>query len=169
MDSTELRFVCDAMLGGLARWLRAAGYSAAFDVHAPDGELVRRALDDRLCLVTSDSGLMERYAVREGLVQCVFIPPGLSPIEQLGRVIAALELPYRDPRCMDCGGDLLPVPADQARELVPPGVRRACHRFFRCAGCTKLYWHGTHWEDIRRRLDRARKIARRLGKPPAGD
>lgn len=36
MDSmAKIRFACDAMLGGLARWLRAAGYEASWH----DGEL----------------------------------------------------------------------------------------------------------------------------------
>ena len=82
----QFRFICDAMLGGLARWLRAAGYSASFDVRIEDGELVRRALAEGRCLLTSDSGVMERYAVAEGLVRTVFIPPGLSVERQLAHV-----------------------------------------------------------------------------------
>jgi uncharacterized protein with PIN domain len=148
-------FLCDAMLGGLARWLRAAGYSAAFDVHVRDGELVRRALEQRLCLLTSDSGVMERYAVSEGLVRAVFVPMGLSPLEQLGHVMRALGLALRESLCMDCGGRLEGVALEAVSRDVPPKVREACDRFFRCEGCGKVYWRGTHWDDIRRRLRRA--------------
>jgi uncharacterized protein with PIN domain len=37
------RFACDAMLGGLARWLRAAGYDACWHGGVADPELVRLA------------------------------------------------------------------------------------------------------------------------------
>jgi len=39
-DSTghrEWTFFCDAMLGGLARWLRAAGYDAEYEYGIDDG------------------------------------------------------------------------------------------------------------------------------------
>ncbi len=145
------------MLGGLARWLRAAGYRAEFDVHIADGELVRRAVEEGLCLLTSDSGVMERYAVSRGLARTVFVPIGLTPIGQLGHVMRALDLPLREPRCMLCGGRLRDVPLDEVREHVPTKVRRVCSRFFRCEGCRKVYWRGRHWEDIRRRLGRAER------------
>jgi uncharacterized protein with PIN domain len=154
------RFLCDAMLGGLARWLRAAGYSAAFDVHIRDGELVRRALEEGLWLLTSDSGVMERYAVSRGLARTVFVPMGLSPIEQLGHVMGALRLTLRESRCMNCGGRLQEVPLDEVRRHVPPKVRRICERYYLCAGCGKVYWRGQHWDDIRRRLESA------AGAPP---
>ena len=37
--------LCDAMLGGLARWLRAAGYDAGFAYGIEDRALVRRAME----------------------------------------------------------------------------------------------------------------------------
>jgi uncharacterized protein with PIN domain len=143
------------MLGGLARWLRAAGYSAQFDVHIPDGELVRRAVEEGLWLLTSDSGVMERYAVSRGLARTLFVPMGLTPIEQLGHVLRALGLPLREARCMLCGGRLQDVALDEVREEAPPKVQEVCDHYFRCAGCAKVYWRGKHWEDIRRRLRRA--------------
>jgi len=149
------RFICDAMLGGLARWLRAAGYSARFDVRVRDGALVRIALEEGLCLLTSDSGIMERYAVSRGLAQSVFVPLGLTPLEQLGHVMRALGLELRESRCMDCDGCLTEVPLGAVREHVPPRVQETCRRFFLCQGCGKVYWRGTHWEDIQRRLRRA--------------
>lgn len=38
----EPRFACDAMLGGLARWLRAAGYDASWQEGITDQELIGR-------------------------------------------------------------------------------------------------------------------------------
>lgn len=155
----RVEFLCDAMLGGLARWLRAAGYEARFDVHVRDGELVRRALEEGACLVTSDCGIMERYAVSEGLVRAVFVPLGLSPVEQLAHVMGRLGLCLREPRCMGCGGRLTRVPLARVADRVPPGARQAYERFFRCAGCGKVFWRGTHWQSIRATLARAVEAA----------
>lgn len=155
-------FLCDAMLGGLARWLRAAGYSAWFDVHAADGDLVRRALEQGRWLLTSDSGILERYAVSEGLVGCVFVPRGLTVLRQLAHVIAALKLPLRDCRCMDCDGELAETPLAEVVQHVPTKVKDVCTLFFRCRGCRKVYWRGTHWQSIRGRLRRAVELAAAL-------
>jgi hypothetical protein len=152
------RFICDAMLGGLARWLRAAGYSASFDVHIRDGELVRRALREGRCLLTSDSGVMERYAVTTSLVEVVFLPRGLSPVEQLGHVMAALRLPLGPSRCMACDGELAAVALAEVSQQVPRKVQQARDEFFRCLGCGRVYWEGTHWQSIRRRLREALRI-----------
>ncbi|MGD2174359.1 MAG: Mut7-C RNAse domain-containing protein [Candidatus Brocadiaceae bacterium] len=157
--SETYRFFCDAMLGGLARWLRAAGYSACFDVHIRDGELVRRCLEEGRCLLTSDSGLLERYALTEGLVEYVFVPRDLSPIRQLAHMIDRLKLEIGDSRCMECDGELQEVPLEQVRGQVPPKVQAVCSRFFRCSGCGKTYWRGTHWESIQRKLSRAVELA----------
>ncbi len=154
------------MLGGLARWLRAAGYSADFDVHIRDGELVRRAVEEGLYLLTSDSGVMERYAVSTGLARTVFVPMGLTPIEQLGHVMRTLGLGLEESRCMLCDGRLRDVPLEQVREQVPAKVQQTCGRFFRCTGCGKVYWRGRHWEDIRRRLGEAAAGAKAKDRHP---
>jgi len=155
----EVGFLCDAMLGGLARWLRAAGYSAEFDVHAPDGALVRRALAEDKVLLTSDEGIMERWAVETGKVRVVFVPRGKSLVEQLAYVIGQLGLTLKMPRCMACNGGLQSVELAEVADRVPPKVRATCREFFRCRSCGKVLWYGTHWSDIQRRLARAVQLA----------
>ena len=55
--SAELRFACDAMLGGLARWLRAAGYDASWRVDISDPDLIRLSRDEGRTLLSSDTGI----------------------------------------------------------------------------------------------------------------
>lgn len=155
-------FLCDAMLGGLARWLRAAGYRAEFDVHIDDGELVRRALQEDKVLLTSDSGILERYAVSEGLVDYVFIPRDLDVIEQLAHVVGEMGLQRRDSRCMECGGELERVELSEVVEHVPEKVQNQCEAYFRCRACCQVYWRGTHWQSISRRLERAWRLSGEL-------
>ena len=54
MTATPPRFACDAMLGYLARWLRAAGYDVFWQEGIDDTELVRLAqgADVLLCEAT---------------------------------------------------------------------------------------------------------------------
>ncbi len=153
-------FLCDAMLGGLARWLRAAGYKTEFDVHFTDGEVVRRAYEEGKVLLTSDSGILDRYAVSEGLIDYVFVPRDLDIVEQLGHVMGEMDLPRKEPRCMECGGEQKEVELNEIRESVPEKVRQNCSRYWQCQRCDKIYWQGTHWDSINQRIERAVAIAR---------
>jgi hypothetical protein len=161
MKSTPVtpRFLCDEMLGGLARWLRAAGYDAALARGTDDGALVARAGREGLLLLTSDGGILERNVVRSGAVPTLLVPRATPPIEQLAFVLARYGLDLCEPRCMACGGVLEGVDKDSVAGEAPSRSFAAFERFWRCEGCKKLYWHGSHWERIQRLLARARTSA----------
>lgn len=147
------KFLCDAMLGGLARWLRAAGYDAEFEYGIDDGELVRRAGESGRIVLSSDGPLFDRNVIRNGQIDALYIPQQLSKIEQLKFVMNRLKLPLRRPRCMSCGGALVEVPKHAVTDEAPPLAFRNCDRFWRCSRCGKLLWRGTHWHKITRRLE----------------
>ena len=145
-------FWCDAMLGGLARWLRAAGYDAAWVEGIDDADLVRRALADGRILLTADTQLARHGAIRSGRVRAVLIPAGQTKFEQLRYVAGVLSLERRAARCMACGGCLRPIPREAARPEVPPRTYQWCREFLRCDRCAKVFWRGTHWHRIETRL-----------------
>ena len=146
-------FFCDAMLGGLARWLRATGYDAAFEYGIDDGALIARAQAEGRIILSSDGPLFDRNVVRDGQVRAVYIPQQLTKLDQLRFVVDALHLTRRPPRCMACGGELTEVPKHTVIGEAPPLAFRNCEQFWRCESCGKLLWHGTHWQKIARRLD----------------
>ncbi len=57
------RFLVDAMLGRLARWLRLLGYDSVYFIHTADAELVRLARADGRIILTRDHGLARRRGV----------------------------------------------------------------------------------------------------------
>jgi uncharacterized protein with PIN domain len=143
------------MLGGLARWLRAAGYYTSWHPCIPDPELVRLARDEGLTVLSSDGDVIALAQVRDGLVPALFVPRGLTVQAQLAHVLRELGLPLREPRCMACGGELAELAREEATGRVPPRslARHGC--FWQCARCGKAFWHGTHWEKIVERLRQA--------------
>ena len=153
-DDGAVRFVCDAMLGGLARWLRAAGYEAFWREGIDDAEAVAETQRRAAMLVTCDRELVNRRAIQSGLVPCLLLPHPLRRIEQVEYVIRTLRLPLREARCMACGGRLCGVPKESVRDRAPPKAYAWCDRFFVCDGCGRLLWHGTHWQRISEQLNR---------------
>ena len=151
-----MRFLCDTMLGGLAKWLRAAGYDTYYareGTDISDGALVRMALDEGRVLLTSDRGFLERKPVRDEEVSLLLVPH--LPVEdQLRLVTSSFGLARRTSRCMECNGELETVQPGAVVGRVPPSVRQDHQSFFSCRGCERVFWHGSHWERIAGRLGR---------------
>ncbi|HSL01479.1 MAG TPA: Mut7-C RNAse domain-containing protein [Rubrobacteraceae bacterium] len=151
-----MRFLCDAMLGGLAKWLRAAGhdtYYAREGTDVSDRSLTLKALEEDRVLLTSDGGFLERKPVRDGSIGFLRVPH--APLEgQLRLVAERYDLARGESRCMECNGELCTVASDAVVNRVPPGVRRTHEEFFLCEGCDRVFWHGSHWERISGRLER---------------
>ena len=152
-----MRFLCDAMLGGLAKWLRAAGYDTYYareGTDVSDGVLVRMALEEGRVLLTSDRGFLERKPVRDEEVSLLVVPH--LPLEdQLRLVVGSFDLARRPSPCMECNEELEDVRSDAVVERVPPAGIQDHQRFFRCRGCDRVFWHSSHWERIGGRLERA--------------
>ena len=152
-----LMFACDAMLGGLARWLRAAGYDASWKADISDWDLIRLARYENRMLLSSDSGIFLRGVIRDGEVPALFVPRGLGILEQLTFVLRELDLPLRESRCMTCGGVLIEISKDQAQGRVPERSFAWMNQFWECDRCRHVFWHGTHWPRIMKQLQRASK------------
>jgi len=148
----SIHFLCDAGLGGLARWLRAAGYDTAWQPDIEDDHLLREAQSFPATLLTTDAMLMERRLLRDRIIPAFWLPPTLSIPEQLALVFREFGIVVRGPRCMSCGGELRRVPKEALRDRIPPKTYRWLDEFFVCRRCDKLFWHGTHWQRILARL-----------------
>jgi uncharacterized protein with PIN domain len=153
-DPAELRFFCDAGLGGLARWLRGAGYESDWQPDIADGELLRQAQAHEAIILTTDSGVMERRLVRSRTIPAFWLPPTLKIRDQLALVFREFDLRPREPRCMSCGGALKRVDKERLKDRIPPKTYRWLNEFFVCQHCGKLLWRGSHWEKISHALER---------------
>ena len=144
------------MLGGLAKWLRAAGYDAYYareGTDVSDRTLTAKALEEGRVLLTGDKGFLERKAVRDGSVGFLMVPH--LPLEdQLRLVVEHFVLVRRQSRCMECNGELDVVSHERVAGRVPPGVLGSHDKFFLCRGCGRAFWHGSHWQRIGERLER---------------
>ncbi|MFW6198492.1 MAG: Mut7-C RNAse domain-containing protein [Acidobacteriota bacterium] len=147
----DVRFLADSMLGSLARWLRILGFDVDYESDADDEELVRRATLERRVLLTRD-----RRLPREWTLKRVYVVVADDAEAQVREVVKAFELSdHVEPfsRCSRCNAPLQELPPEEARREVPPYVARTVDRFGRCPDCGRVYWKGTHTDDMRRRLE----------------
>jgi uncharacterized protein with PIN domain len=131
------RFLADAMLERLARWLRVLGFDAECAT-GPDAAIMARAEAEVRHLLTKD----RRLAEDSQHLAPVLIRSN-QPLEQLREVLTHYDLPLPHElftRCMLCNVALV---NDDATE----------HR--RCPKCGRVYWEGLHTERMRAALARA--------------
>jgi len=147
------RFFCDGGLGGLARWLRAAGYEAFWEDGLEDSLLLSKTREAGAVLLTTDSMLMERKILRDGTIKALWLPPTLRMAAQLEIVWQEFGLELRESRCMRCGGKLERISKQEFKDQIPPRTFLWLDEFFKCQRCSQLFWHGTHWNHIRKSLE----------------
>ena len=147
----EPRFILDVHLGALARLLRLLGFDAVYENDLDDPEIVARSLAEHRIILTRDRGLLKRGEVTHG-----YWVRSQEPVTQAREVVARFDLarqaaPFR--RCLVCGGCLEAVEPAAVTDEVPPRVAEAHDRFWRCTGCGKIIWRGSHVRRLRATLD----------------
>lgn len=148
----EPRFAADAHLGRLARDLRLLGFDTFFANDVGDDELARCAATEHRIVLTRDRQLLMRREVTRG---CYL--RAARPEEQLAYLISRLQLcglirPFS--RCTACNSAVEAVPLSVVASQLPASVRRLQDRFWRCAGCGRVYWQGSHWRAMAGRIAR---------------
>lgn len=138
------------MIGRLARMLRLLGYDTLYLPELKPSALAEIAdHDDRIILTRGETRLRFRGASN------VFSVKSESPPEQLREVVARFSLDTKSDlwtRCTVCNGSISRVPKEEVKSLVKPKVYELYPEFFRCAGCGRVYWRGSHVERILQNL-----------------
>jgi hypothetical protein len=143
----RVRFVADAHLGRLARYLRLLGFDTRYENDLGDAKLAAIARREGRILLSRDRALLAGPALTHGLWV-----PSTRPREQVAQVVERLDL-YRllrpFTRCTVCNGLLAAVDRAEVAAELPERVRRAFDAFWRCQGCGRLYWQGSHYQRLR--------------------
>ena len=147
----ELKFVCDRMLGTLARYLRILGYDTLYPEESRDAELLFLAYTQGRVLLTRDTKMGTRISPD------VFVLKSTVPEEQLERVVKKFRLKMGEnlfTRCLECNTPLVEVEKKEAKGRVPPYVFKHHSKFAKCPKCKKYYWTGTHTEKMVEKVKR---------------
>ena len=154
-----MRFLCDHMLGTLAKWLRFLGNDVEYPGALADNDLKAGAEREGSVLLTRDRELAGR------------VPTGLYVAsddldEQLLQVLRhfRIEGELTMTRCSRCNTPLHEVPKEEVRGKVPEGVFERQAGFWRCDTCGRFYWQGSHWENMNARM---REIRAKAGDSPS--
>lgn len=148
------KFVADGHLGKLVRDLRLLGIDVTCDLEAEDRQLVRTASDEDRALLTRDRRLLMHAAVRHG-----YYLRSQNPLEQTVEVLRRFNpgsslTPFS--RCLRCNAVLEPAKKAEVVDQLEPLTKIYYERFRRCRGCGQVYWSGSHFEKLQKRIETVR-------------
>lgn len=149
---TRPRFVVDAHLGRLARYLRMLGFDAIYGNDPGDPLLLSLAETDERILLTRDQRLKERAPIDRAL-----LVKSTGTDERLEEVIRAFDLmPEAAPftRCMRCNTPLEEIDKSEVIDRLPPRTAEHFDWFAYCPSCDKVYWKGSHFDRMNAFIDR---------------
>jgi uncharacterized protein with PIN domain len=145
------RFVVDVNLGKLTRWLRLLGFDTAWRNDYSDREVVEMAVAEGRAVLTRDRRLLFHRVIEHGLwVRAV------KPEQQIREVLDRLELrhtihPFR--YCLECNGSIEPVAKAEILDRLEPLTRRYYDEFYHCRRCGRIYWQGSHYANLMKKLE----------------
>ncbi len=161
---SNLKFIVDNNVGKLAKWLRIMGYDTLFFNGTNDADLVATALAEGRVILTRDTQIMRRRVVTSGQLKAILIK-GDEPEQQMHQVIDTLNLDYQFrpfTLCLECNQPLLERSKQQVKDLVPPFVFQTQSQYVECPACHRIYWRGTHWQAMNKKLEKFMTGPRRL-------
>jgi uncharacterized protein len=149
-----VRFVADGHLGTLARTLRLLGFDVVYARQAQDRQLLSVMEHENRALLTRDRRLLMHAIVRHG-----YCPRSQYADEQTIEVIhrfGLIDLIAPFTRCLRCNASLQKVVKADVIEKLEPLTKIYYEDFRRCTGCGQIYWAGSHFSKLQRRLEKIR-------------
>jgi len=153
------KFIVDSNVGKLAKWLRMLGYDAVFFEGDDDAYMIDRALKESRVILTRDTQIMKRGVVTSGRLRAILIDSD-EPESQVLQVIEALHLDFQSRLftiCLECNHPLEERSKEEVKDRVPPYVFKTQQQYMECPACHRIYWRGTHWQAMLRKLERLTK------------
>jgi len=162
LQETEIiRFVADGHLGKLTRNLRLLGFDVAYSARADDRELLDIMARENRALLTRDRRLLMHSIVQSG-----YCPRSQTADEQTVEVLRRFNLvkliaPFT--RCLRCNAQLQDAAKAQVIQDLEPLTKIYYDQFRRCHGCGQIYWAGSHFQKLEKRVERikARLVIKR--------
>jgi len=148
-----MKFLCDRMFGTLAKWLRICGFDTFYaNAELTDGELLEIAKKENRKLITRDKELFWT-GKRENLNVIKITSTELD--KQLRQVLQGIPLNNALvlSRCLLCNSPLDSIKKDEVKGKVPPKVFEQHETFWYCPRCNKIYWRGTHYKDMLKKIN----------------
>ena len=150
-----MNFVADRMLGKLAKQLRMLGYDTIYYRGEDTYRLIKLAREEGRVILTRNNKLLPRTP-EDRIVRITEDRPSLQISELIRKGHISLSQDILLSRCLLCNVLLNDIPREEAEGKVPDFIFYQQKEFYRCPHCLRIYWQGSHQENMKRRIDKLR-------------
>jgi uncharacterized protein with PIN domain len=143
-----MKFLCDQMLGTLAKWLRIYGFDTFYASNIiSDDKLIEISKDETRVLISRDKELIQ-IAKRENIKTIELKTTDID--EQIKAVLSGIKLDDSLilSRCILCNAEVEKLRKEEVKEKIPKRVFENNEDFWFCKNCNKIYWKGSHYEKM---------------------
>ena len=152
------KFVADGHLGRLTRNLRLLGFDVAYPKDADDRQLLEIMAGENRALLTRDRRLLMHRIVQHG-----YYPRSQNADEQTIEVVRRFDLseliaPFT--RCLRCNAPLEEAAKADVIDKLEPLTKIYYDQFRRCPDCKQIYWSGSHFPKLQKRIEEIRSRVR---------
>ncbi|MBW1920871.1 MAG: hypothetical protein DRH11_09340 [Deltaproteobacteria bacterium] len=145
------KFVADAMLGKLAKWLRVMGYDVRYQSHYPSGLIDRLVRNEARTLLSrrlkTVAGYQDAFLITADSVREQLLEMKIRGLLTLGRSSWFT-------RCLRCNTLLKEATLEEASFNIPDYVlNEKVGKISVCPSCGRYYWPGTHRVRMEKQLE----------------
>ena len=151
------RFIADSMLGKLAKWMMIAGFDVAYKKKCLKSSLLKMAREEERIILTRDTTIDETGSL---LIDSDNL---WDQFEQVLREFGSPPFDQAFSRCIRCNKLLVSIEKKDVAGKVPPFVYKAHDLFSMCPACERIYWAGSHYQQMK---DILNKFRHPTGMPP---
>lgn len=146
-----MKLILTRELGRLAKWLRIFGFDTIYFKQPRFSKLLLVAMQENRIIVTKNTRIGNHRGVRIVRVVSNILKEQLCEVfKSLGINIEEMRLFCR---CTICNQELTRVSKDEVKGKVPEFVFDTQNEFLACNKCSRIYWQGTHWGNVKEVLD----------------
>ncbi|MGK7395215.1 MAG: Mut7-C RNAse domain-containing protein [Candidatus Cyclobacteriaceae bacterium M3_2C_046] len=150
-----IRFILDVHLGKLTKYLRMLGIDCFYENDLEDLTIINTAREQYRVILTRDLGILKHHLSFYG-----YWLRSQEPQKQLFEVIEHYQLTrYFNPlsRCLNCNSLLEPVNKKDILDQIPQKTIQYYNQFYRCGGCSKIFWKGSHFQEMEKMVQNIRR------------
>jgi uncharacterized protein with PIN domain len=149
-----MKFLVDRMLGKLAKELRMLGYDTTYYRGEDSHQLIELARLEGRVIVTRDTKLLPKRP-DDRVIRVTEDNPFLQLKELIERGIS-INGKNLFSRCLLCNAPIDEIPKQEAEGKVPDFIFYQQRIFYRCPQCRRIYWPGSHQENMQKKIDELR-------------
>jgi uncharacterized protein with PIN domain len=135
------RFICDFMLGRLAKWMRLLGFDTSYYRNTNGKTIIYHSRKEGRTILTRAKALAEKH-------DDAILIESENLTEQLKQVAKSLKIKSPFSRCPVCNSETEEVAKETIKDEVPAYVFEVHNDFKKCPECGRVYWQGTHYKEI---------------------